>query len=83
MYIAARFLLGFIALTVSAFAGTIYLDTSLGNLYAGDPTTGSFSLVGNSNASVLASGSGVGAFSGFADIDFTSDGTLVRPGQQR
>jgi hypothetical protein len=46
-------------------AGTVYIDDSGGNLYAGDPVSGVFALVGNS---------GVG--SPMADIDFTSNGSL-------
>ena len=47
--------------TVSAHAGTVYLDDSLGNLWAGDPTTALYTLVGNS-----------GITGGFTDIGFAA-----------
>jgi hypothetical protein len=45
-----------------AVAGTVYLDDSNGNLWAGDPTTATFTLVGTSAAAA--------AFGGFTDISF-------------
>ncbi len=66
-----RFLLFAAALVISAVAASadsVYVDDSQGNLYVGDPTTGAFSLVGNSAAA--------SAFGGLTDIDFASNGTL-------
>ena len=47
---------------VSANAGTVYLDDNLGQLWAGDPTTATYSYLGTSATAAL--------FGGFTDIDF-------------
>lgn len=52
----------------TANAGTVYLDDNMGQLWAGDPTTGTYAYVGTS---AIAAG-----FGGFTDIDFTSNGNL-------
>jgi hypothetical protein len=49
-------------------AGLVYLDTSSGQLFAGDPTTGTYTLVGTDSTAA--------GFGGFTDIDFTSNGNL-------
>lgn len=48
--------------------GLVYLDTSSGQLFAGDPTSAIYTLVGTSAQAA--------SFGGFTDIDFTSNGNL-------
>lgn len=58
---------GFAALLlggISANAGTVYLDDTAGDLFAGDPTTGTFTYIGTTAA--------VSSTGGFQDIDFVS-----------
>jgi len=61
-------LIGFlVAFSALASAGEVYINDSAGNLYAGNPATGVFSLIGN-DANVNNEPMG--------DIDFTSNGQL-------
>src|SRR6202167_5456828 len=51
--------------TARLHAGTVYLDDSLGQLWAGDPTTGDYTYVGTS---AVAAG-----FGGFTDIAYVGN----------
>jgi len=62
MKIFSTFALAVLLTTATAHAGTVYLDDALGQLWAGDPTTADYTLVGTSATAA--------GFGGFTDIDF-------------
>jgi hypothetical protein len=65
------FALALVLTTATVHAGTVFLDDSSGNLFAGDPTTGNYTTVGNSSASVELA-LGTQSFNGFTDIGFAA-----------
>jgi hypothetical protein len=62
MKIFSAFALAALLMAGTAHAGVVYLDDALGQLWAGDPTTADYTLVGTSATAA--------AFGGFTDIDF-------------
>jgi hypothetical protein len=62
MKIFSAFAFAAMLTAATAQAGLVYLDDNLGQLYAGDPTTATYTYIGTSAAAA--------GFGGFTDIDF-------------